>query len=40
MAAKAFLHSVMGFGKSLVGSEAVCDELALSVAPHANWLHW
>lgn len=39
MAAKAYLHSVTGFGKSLVGSEAVCDELASSVAPHANSLH-
>lgn len=36
MAAKAFLHSVAGFGKSLVDSEAACDELASSVAPHAN----
>lgn len=40
MAANAFLHSVTGFGKSLVGSEAVRGELASSVAPHANWLHW
>lgn len=34
MAAKAFLHSLTGFGKSLVSSEAVCGELASSVAPH------
>lgn len=41
MAAKAFLHSVTGFGKSLVGSEAVCGGLASSVTPHhTNRLHW